>query len=244
MSKVAAGGMVFESRYVVCADGQNSALREMVGLGDGKARRRRFGFRSHYNLRPFSPNVEVHWADCGQVYVTPVGAEDICVVLITNDKQLRLEQALPSFPALQERIGSVMPSGRAAGGVTVTRKMDAVTNGRVALLGDSSGSADAITGDGLSMAFLQALALADAMRNGDLSEYQRMHEQLIRVPRRMGELMLLMDDHAWLRRRVFRGFAQSPEMFARMLAMHTQTISPLQLGVKNCVAFGWNLLWN
>jgi flavin-dependent dehydrogenase len=244
MSKVVAAGKTFESRYVVCADGQNSALREVVGLGAGKVYRRRFGFRSHYRLRPISPSVEVHWADCGQVYVTPLGAEDICVVLITGDSHLRLEQALAAFPELQERLEGVMPSDRTAGGVTVTRKLNAVTNGRVALLGDSSGSADAITGDGLSLAFQQAVVLAYAMQCGDLGEYRRMHRQISRVPRTMGELMLMMDDYPWLRRRVFRGFARSPEMFGKLLAMHTRTISPLQLGVKDCLAFGWNFLWN
>ena len=72
-----AGGRTICSRYVVCADGQNSSLRPMVGLGAGKVYRRRYGFRNHYAVRPWSRYVEVHWADCGQLYVTPVGAEDL-----------------------------------------------------------------------------------------------------------------------------------------------------------------------
>jgi flavin-dependent dehydrogenase len=214
----------------------------MAGLGAGKVYRRRYGFRSHYQVRPWSPFVEVYWADCGQVYVTPVGVEDVCVVLITSDKHLRLEEALPRFPELRERLAGQTLSGRSMGGVTVTRKLKAVTIGRVALLGDSSGSADAITGDGLSLAFQQATALVDAMCAGDLGEYQRKHDRISRLPRNMGELMLMMDDHPWVRRRVFRGFAQSPQMFEKLLGIHTRTISPLQLGLKDCLSFGWSVL--
>ena len=53
-----------------------------------------------------------------------------------------------------------------------------VYNGNIALVGDASGSVDAITGEGLRLAFSQALVLAKSMKHGDLSEYQRKHRQL------------------------------------------------------------------
>jgi len=240
--EITAGGNTVQSRYVVCADGQNSLLRQTVGLGAGKVYRRRYGFRNHYRVRPWSPFVEVHWANCGQMYVTPTGAEDICVVLITSDQHLRLEDALPSFPELKERLIGQTPCDQSKGGVSVTRKLKAVTNGCVALLGDASGSADAITGDGLSLAFLQATALADAMYSGELGEYQKKHRKISTMPRAMGELMLAMNDHPWVRRRIFRAFSQSPQMFQKLLAMHTRNISPLELGLKDCVSFGWSVL--
>lgn len=240
--EVVVHGMTVHSRYVVCADGQNSALREMVGLSAGKVYRRRFGFRNHYRLRPWSSLVEVHWANCGQMYVTPTGPEDICVVLITSDQHLRLEDALASFPELRERFSGEAPCDRFKGGVSVTRKLNAVVNGCVALLGDASGSADAITGDGLSLTFLQATALADAMCSENLGEYQREHRKISTMPRVMGELMLVMNDHAWVRSRIFKAFSQSPQMFQKLLAMHTRHISPLELGLKDCVSFGWSVL--
>jgi flavin-dependent dehydrogenase len=240
--EVVACGKTIQCRYVVCADGQNSALRQMVGLGAGKMYRRRFGFRSHYQVRPWSPFVEVHWANCGQMYVTPVGDEDICVVFITADKHMRQDEALPLFPELQERLAGHRISQPSMGGVTATRKLKAVTLGSVALLGDSSGSADAITGDGLSLAFQQATALANAMCSGDLSAYQSAHQRMSRLPRMMGEMMLMMGDSPLLRRRIFLGLSQSPQIFEALLAMHSRTISPLQLGVKNCLSFGWNVL--
>jgi flavin-dependent dehydrogenase len=240
--EVDAGGRTHQSRYIVCADGQNSSLRQMAGLASGNVYRRRYGFRNHYEVRPWSPYVEVHWANCGQMYVTPVGAEDICVVFITSDKRVRLDEALPFFPELETRLAGRKLSDRSMGGVTVTRKLNAVTNGRIALVGDSSGSADAITGDGLSLAFQQATALADAICSEKLSEYQVAHQRISRLPRRMGELMLIMDDYPWLRRKIFAGLSRSPQMFEKLLAIHTRTISPLQLGVNDCLSFGWSVL--
>jgi hypothetical protein len=58
----------------------------------------------------------------------------------------------------------------------------------------------------------------------------------------MGELMLVMDGSVRLRRRIFRGFTRSPEMFEKLLLVHTRTISPLQIGVGDCLRFGWSML--
>jgi flavin-dependent dehydrogenase len=171
-----------------------------------------------------------------------VGAEEICVVFITANKHIRLNDALPVFPELRQRLAGQPVSDRAVGGLTVTRKLKAVTNGRVALVGDSSGSADAITGDGLSLAFQQTIALTDAMRAGDLNEYQRKHREISRLPRNMGELMLVMHDYPWVRRKMFLGFSRSPEMFEKLLSVHTRAISPMQIGVKDCLTFGLSVL--
>lgn len=240
--EVVAAGKTIRCDYVVCADGQNSTLRQSAGFAAETLYRRRYGFRSYYRVRPWSQFVEVHWANCGQVYVTPIGEEDLCVVLITRDKHTRLADALPSFPQVHARLAGLTPIGDSRGAVSATRKLHAVSRGRIALLGDASGSADAITGDGLSLAFQQALALAEALTRGDLGEYQRKHRVISGFPRVMGEWMLKLDDFPSLRRRVFRSFVQSPEMFAKLLAMHTRTISPLQLGLKQCLQFGWSLL--
>ncbi len=39
-------------------------------------------------------------------------------------------------------------------------------------------------------------------------------------PRRMARIMLLMDRHAQLRRRILRAFASRPDLFAAMLRVH------------------------
>ena len=235
-------GSTVRCRFAICADGLNSSLRRMVGLGAAKARRRRFGFRSHHRVPPWSSFVEVYWADCGQIYVTPVSADEICVALLTSDPHAQLEPMVAAFPGLRERLQPAAGAERRMGGITSTSRLRAVSRGHIAVVGDASGSADAITGDGLSLAFQQALVLADAMAAGELGRYEEEHRCISRLPRAMGELLLLMDGRPWLRRRVFSVFAQSPELFARLLALHTRSISPLELGAGDCLRFGWKLL--
>ncbi len=74
------------------------------------------------------------------------------------------------FPELARRIGGAELTGRERGAITMTRKFRHVQRGNVALVGDASGSVDAITGEGLALGFRQAMALADALERGDLSQ--------------------------------------------------------------------------
>jgi hypothetical protein len=57
----------------------------------------------------------------------------------------------------------------------------------------------------------------------------------------MADLMLLMDGRERLRRRVFAAFSAKPEIFSRLLALHTGNMSPWVLA-NIAVSFGWNLL--
>jgi flavin-dependent dehydrogenase len=240
--EVLAGKKAIQSRYVVCANGQNATLRQSAGLSAGAVYSRRFGFRNHYAVRPWSRFVEVHWDDCGQLYVTPVGPEEVCLALLTSDPRIRLESALVRFPQVKERLGAQAPIGKSLGGVTTTSKLRAVVHGGILLAGDSSGSADAITGDGLSLAFQQAIAMAEAMETGDLCEYQKRHEEISRVPRNIGRLLLIMSDYPWVRKRILHGFLHSPQMLETLLAVHTRTSSAIKLGVRDCLSFGRGVL--
>lgn len=206
--------------WIVGADGENSLVRKWAGLDARVRDRRRFGFRRHYRIEPWTDCMELYWGDACQVYVTPVAADSVCVAGISRDPQLRLDDALQGIPALAQRLdpGAIMTAER--GAVTSSRKLEAVYGGRVALIGDASGSVDAITGAGLCLAFRQATALAEAIERGDLAGYQRKHRQIARRPQRMAKLLLALGDHAAVRRVVMGALASYPGMFAKMLAMH------------------------
>lgn len=238
---VTINGQTIRSRWIVCADGQHSRLRDLAGLSATQAVRRRFGFRRHYRIVPWSQFVEVFWSDVGQVYVTPVGCDQVCVALITGRSDMRFEEALPFFPELSLRLegGEFTP---VKGAVTATRILRDVQRNQIALVGEASGSVDAITGEGLALAFQQAIALARAMRRNDLKRYQAAHRRVGRLPKMMAELMLAMDAHPSFRRRVFRAFSAEPSLFARLLALHTGALSPLKFGVSGTLSFGWQLL--
>ena len=185
--------------------------------------------------------MELHWGRRGQLYVTPVGSDEVCVALISRDPSLRLDEALTDFPEVVWKLREAPHGSIERGAVSVTRKLARVTNGRVALIGDASGGVDAITGEGLCLAFKQAELLADALVAGDLREYQRGHRALARRPALMADLMLLLEHRHELRQRVMRAFQIEPKLFARMLATHVGAVSMLDLA-GNGLALGWKLV--
>ena len=229
-------------RWLICADGHNSRLRRCTGLDRSRQSSRRCGFRRHYKLTSWTDHVEVHWSDCGQMYVTPISAQEVCVALIARDPHLRFDEAFSHFPAMATRLAGLTPERDYLGAITGTRRFAAVQSRNIALVGEASGSIDAVTGEGLSLAFRQALALADALKANDLKQYETAHRKLSRLPRFMSCLMLSMDRYPALRRRALQAFAADPECFQRMLAMHTGAITAADFGVWHGLTLGWNLL--
>ena len=148
---------------LIGADGQSSRVRQAIGLGQGKILSRRFGARCHYRVKPWCRMVEVHWGDLGQAYITPVGPEEICVATVARVPAIRMEAVLASLPALRRILKGARELSRVRGALTTTRKLRRVTAGNVALTGDASGSADAVTGEGIGLSFRQALLLAEAI---------------------------------------------------------------------------------
>jgi len=229
-------------RWLVCADGQNSRLRKAVGLDDIRLLGRRYGFRRHYRVAPWTRKVEVHWSGCGQLYITPTATDEICVALITSNPKIRLRDALPEFPLVMERLRSCAPLTREQGAVTSTVRLHSVQTGRIAMLGEASGSIDAITGEGLSTAFAQANALIHAIKKDDLRLYESAHQEIMRRPRAMAHLLLLMDRYPFIRRRALRALSSEPNIFSRLLAIHTGALSPLEFGLNGALSFGWGLV--
>ena len=88
--------------------------------------------------------VEVHWADCGQMYVTPVDEDQVCVALITSYPDLRFDAALRQFAKLVVRLRDAEFHHRTIAAITASRRLNNVQSGRVALIGEAAGSVDAI----------------------------------------------------------------------------------------------------
>jgi flavin-dependent dehydrogenase len=243
--RVYAGSHAVEAAWIVGADGGNSRVRTWAGLDASgralRAPRRRFGFRRHYPVPPWSEFMEVHWGDACQLYITPTGSSEICVVLISSDARLRLEDALPRFPEVAQRLRGWPPLTAERGGVSASRRLDRVACGRVALVGDASGSVDAVIGEGLCLLFQQALALGDALAAGDLSRYEAQHRLIGKRPARMADLMLLLDRRTRLRHRTMRALAAHPPLFSRLLAMQLEEHSTANY-LANNLLLGWRLV--
>lgn len=227
--------------WIIGADGASSRVRQWAGLGAVSRDSRRFGFRAHYKRSPWTDLLEIYWGEGCQIYVTPVADDEISVATISRDPKQRVDDALQHFPELRSRFEGVGYSSLERGSVTASRKLRRVARGNVALIGDASGSVDAITGEGLSLSFRQAVALADALARGSLRSYAAEHRRLGRRPRFMAEFMLTLDRWAWLRRRVLPAMAGNPKLFGGLLAMHVGEATTPAFAM-DCMALGWRAL--
>jgi flavin-dependent dehydrogenase len=217
---VSVNGCFLAMHLVVGADGQKSSIRREAGLDVIRHERRRYGFRRHYRVSPWSCYMELHWGARSQIYITPVATDEICIAVISRDPKLRLEQALHEFPELQTRLKDAEPVSPEMGALSVTRHLRRVQRNGVVLTGDASGAVDAITGEGLCLGFKQALALEKALRSEDIEQYQRFHDALMDRPRAMSSLLLTLDGHLHFQRRTLAGLAAAPEIFKALLAIH------------------------
>ncbi|MGC1416100.1 MAG: FAD-dependent monooxygenase [Candidatus Acidiferrum sp.] len=238
---VVAGGNKIRSRWVIGADGSRSRVRRWSGLESFRRQVSRFAVRRHYQIEPWTDSIEIHWADAAQAYLTPVSARELCVVLISDQPRMNFDESLGKFPKLVGRLDGALQVGAERGAVTSMFDLKRVYRGNVALIGDASGSVDAITGEGLSLSFRQATALAGALAVEDLNLYQVSHQSLFRRPQLMEKLLLLLAHQNGLRKRTLRALEAAPQLFERMLAYHVGETRPVQIA-KSGALFGWRFL--
>jgi flavin-dependent dehydrogenase len=235
------GTNLVRSRWIVGADGVHSRVRKWAGLDENISQQRRFAFRRHYRVAPWTSCMELHWGSNCQIYVTPVATDEICVAAISRDPRLRIDAVLEQFPAVENRLKGLERTSAERGAVSATRKLCHVYRGRTTLIGDASGSVDTITGEGLCLAFRQAIVLSQSFTAGSLESYQARHRTLARRPALMSWLMLTLETRDSLRRRVMQAFAHRPQTFARMLALHVGAVTPLALAGIG-LSLGWDAI--
>jgi flavin-dependent dehydrogenase len=234
-------GQLMPARWIIGADGSGSRVRRWSGLDVHRQKEQRFAFRRHYRVAPWAEFMELHWGTRSQLYVTPISSQEVCVALISRDPGLRLDEGLLEFPAVTERLRGAESGSVERGAVSVTRRLARVCRGRVALVGDSSGGVDAITGEGLCLAFKQAELLAACLASGDMAPYHAGHRALARRPAVMARLMLVLEHRERLRCRVMRALVREPKLFARLLATHVGATSPIDFAA-NGLALSWKML--
>ncbi len=234
-------GRTVRCRWIIGADGFHSRVRRWTGIKPVWSGARRFGLRQHFRVRQWTDFVEVYWHSHCQAYVTPVGPDEVCVAMIGGAREMSARDLPTLFPALGKRLERAHPMDAPRGAISMSVKLAAVTRDRIALVGDASGSVDAITGEGLALAFQQASCLAPALAAGDLRTYDNMHRRIGRTPRLTARALLLMDGHDALRRRALRSLAARPRIFSRLLAMHVGALRPAALSL-DILDFSWRLI--
>jgi len=244
---IAVNGMLLNPALTIGADGQNSMVRRTAGLdrlqrGCLWREVRRYGFRRHYAIAPWSSYAEIYWGERCQLFITPVSPSEVCIASISRDPKLRLDRALADFPEVRDRLSVALPSSPERGAVTRSRALERVCRQRLALIGDASGSLDAITGEGLSLGFHQALALARAFKAGRLAHYQRAHRRLGRQSSAIASLLLALEQPGHFQKRVLASLAKHPEVFASLLSIHVGESSFLDLRPLPLLHFGLTFL--
>jgi 2-polyprenyl-6-methoxyphenol hydroxylase-like FAD-dependent oxidoreductase len=240
-SSVKIDGRTVRCRWIIGADGFHSKVRQWSGLLPIWSGARRIGLRQHFRVQRWTDFVEVYWHDQCQAYVTPVGPAELCIAMIGSAKEVRVSDLPTLFPALAKRLGRAEPMGTPRGAISMSVKLPAVTRGRIALVGDASGSVDAVTGEGLALTFRQASVLATSLAAGDLGAYEAAHRQIGRMPRLMARLLLLMDGSQGWRRRALHTLATHPRIFNRLLAAHVGAAPPSELSL-GILDFAFRLL--
>jgi flavin-dependent dehydrogenase len=158
---VLARGRRIRTRWIVGADGIASRVRRWGGLEPARSISLRFANRRHYRMAPWSDFMEIHWGSRAQAYVTPIARDEVSVVVIgERSKDAEFSEALPSMPGLRERLRGAEPNGRERGAVSSSRSLNDVQRGNVALIGDASGSVDAITGRRAALGVSAGVCLA------------------------------------------------------------------------------------
>lgn len=241
------GGVVtargeISARWIVGADGLGSRIRRWSGLERPSRGQRRFGVRRHYRIAPWSDLVEVYWDHGCEAYVTPVGSHEVGVALLWSGAKANFEELLGRHPELARRLEGAEPASRARGKGPLHRRVDGVAKGRMALVGDAAGYRDAITGEGLSLAFHQAAALAEAIAEGDLTVYERRAARLVALPNALIAGLLLIERHPAARHRLIDTLAANPDLFARLLAIHAREQPVKSLGMGGALKLAVGLL--
>ena len=163
-----------EASWVLACDGLHSPIRKLLGLEKPSHQirgGRRFGLRRHFEIEPWTDLVEVHWARSVEVYVTPV-ASNIVGVATLGPPGINFDDEIAGISALRSHLRGAEPVSELRGAGPLLQKTKRRVEGRVLLVGDSSGYVDALTGEGLRVGFAQAHIAGAALVSGESSAYE------------------------------------------------------------------------
>ncbi len=201
----------WRARYLAAADGLHSPIRRSLGLERPATGPRRWGIRRHVQVAPWSDYVEVHWAPGAEAYVTPV-ADDCVGVALLKSSRGGFDSHLDEFPALRARIKDLpREPDRAAG--PLRQRVSSRSAGRVLLVGDAAGYLDALTGEGLGLAFAAAELLVKSIVAERPDTYDRQWRQATRRYRMLTAAILYASAHAPLRSRIVPAAQGLPAAF-------------------------------
>jgi flavin-dependent dehydrogenase len=202
----------FRARYLVAADGLHSPIRRDLGLSQPTTGPRRWGIRRHVQMAPWTDKVEVHWSRDAEAYVTPV-AHDCVGIAILSAGRGGFDPKFEAFDGLRQRVaGYEVGPDRAAG--PLRQQARSRVAGRVLLVGDAAGYIDALTGEGLGLAFGGAEALVNCVVRECPADYDRQWRRLTGRYRLLTDALVLATARPMIRSRLVPAAAMLPRVFA------------------------------
>lgn len=215
-----ADGTSVRADVLLGCDGLSSTVRDAVGLGRPSRGPRRYGLVGHFAVRPWSDDVEVHWAEHDEAYITPVAPDLVGVALLGGAGEPYAER-LRAFPALISRLSGAEPVGRVVGAGPLRRTASARRQGNVLLVGDAAGYVDALTGEGLAIGFLSAQAAVASVVAGPLDRYEGEWARITRRFRWSTDLLVSGTQQDAVRRHLVPAAAKAPGLYRSALRLVT-----------------------
>ena len=233
----------WQADWIVAADGLHSRLRRWSGLAGREARWKRFGVRRHFAMEPWSRFVEVYWGDGCEAYVTPVADDLVGVAILWSGRKAGFDELIGQFSLLQSRLAGAETASTDRGAGPFRQSAKGTIRGNLALVGDAAGYVDAVTGEGLAIAFQEGLALAEALAAGDLRQFETAHRRIVRAPELLTRITLLLSRFPAFRPRVIRILAQDETLFSKLLAVQNRELSLARDGTRAMLQVGGRLVW-
>jgi 2-polyprenyl-6-methoxyphenol hydroxylase-like FAD-dependent oxidoreductase len=205
----------------------------------------RWGIRQHFHIPPWSNYVEVHWHNGIEAYVTPCGPQLVNIAFLWDRRRFQpavagkalFSSLLNSFISLHERLAEAIPADTPRAIGPLQRRVPSPAADGLLLIGDAAGYLDAITGEGISLATAQALALAEivapllAQQTGlltgrDLAPYAKAHNEIVRPYYQLTHLVLWISRHPAVREWVISTLAHDNRLFQHLLSANMGLASP------------------
>ena len=224
-----------ECRLLVGADGLASSVRRQVGFDRPVEPGGRYGLRLHFEIAPWDSAVEIYFGPEVEAYVTPVSPRMVGVAFLWTHRslphRLNAEMLLGRLPRLAEKLGGAAAVTRPRGAGPLERRTRARSADRVVLIGDAAGYLDAITGEGLALAFRAALclgrtvtqALEDGASRKALAAYEREYAAAYARYLRLTRLVLALSSRRWIRRAAVGWLRRNRPAFEALIAWGLRT---------------------